>query len=489
MKQTLLITLTVFLIQISYAQKASKKDTTEYPLNDKDFAKMMIGHYGYTILGSESPATGLKVETTNPSIALSGTIYKNTSGTAIVNLDLAGGVSSGFMDIFSNNKLSGYYKGALNINWMTPKNSAKFEHPNKWLTRSQKRQILVDSTNLSHKAYTALIYSSLMDSSIFNQPSLVRLNTVYLERQKSYGNVTTILPINTLEELVRRIVYSYDSALDTTLSTDKLMLAFVKRFKDSNDTERQVKFIKAYQNRAALLKSTKDSISNQHIKTFKDLYSRITIRWVNFTPGFSNASFWIYNPTEGTLKAKRSFLPFLKVSFNEFTQNQKHKERFTYWLFGGSLRAVDKLEEFSKFNYKKSQELKISDTEKISKEETGLAYLGDKNEHGAGFDLFGELYNTRWPGYFKNFPGLYFKAQYTHAAVWRDDNRLSSEAGLIFNFTNNTKDAKNRLSVMPFAAFSNVLEQRKPDDPFSTVPLHDRFFAGIRFGVPINLGK
>jgi len=54
---------------------------------------------------------------------------------------------------------------------------------------------------------------------------------------------------------------------------------------------------------------------------------------------------------------------------------------------------------------------------------------------------------------------------------------------------NNEKDSKNVLTIVPYMNWSNLLKEFKDVGKTQEKKLADLFSVGVKFGIPVNLGR
>jgi hypothetical protein len=225
------------------------------------------------------------------------------------------------------------------------------------------------------------------------------------------------------------------------------------------------------------------AITKLELKTYKNLFTKLSIWWFTLSPNFSNTTFRLFNSIDSTLVKDHSSLYGLKLSFNNYRKSNIFKSQFLYISGGIELKKVNSLEELDKFSYKKTTEIKANKNESLSDEKTGTAYSG-KYKSGAGIDLFVEGFTMPWKQAF--IPGFYAKIQYTHSEIWINKDKIALDLGLLYNLTN-SKETKSVLSIVPYVKWSNILREKDLKDYSVVTPLHDLFSVGLRIGIPINL--
>jgi hypothetical protein len=63
------------------------------------------------------------------------------------------------------------------------------------------------------------------------------------------------------------------------------------------------------------------------------------------------------------------------------------------------------------------------------------------------------------------------------------------EIGIVWNVVSNDKDSKNVLTIVPYMGWSNLMKEYKNASKTIDKKLSEVFSAGVKFGIPVNLGK
>jgi hypothetical protein len=221
------------------------------------------------------------------------------------------------------------------------------------------------------------------------------------------------------------------------------------------------------------------------IETYKDIWTSKRIMWLNVSLTGSNASFRLYNAATNVLVDSNSFLPGVSVSINFF---KKGKEPGKYFFARAAinLKRVNSLVDLTKFDYKKETIISVSPTEQLKSEKSGTAYQGALS-HGFGIELPIEMYCAPWKEV--AVPGLYGKLQYSYGEPWINKNKASVDVGMVWNVTNSDKDSKNVLTIVPYMSWGNILKEYKDEGKSLQKKASDVFSVGVKFGIPVNLGK
>jgi hypothetical protein len=433
-------------------------------ISDGAFRKMMQDHFRFTVVGSQTPVSGLKVETANPTIALKGNLISNQSRSRILNLELQGGLNEGFMQLFSGKKTSGYFKGSLGINFLFRGNKGYYNR----LSVTEK-QMTAHAIRNNLKTLTAQMDSFAIIQVLTDNPNFHNSTTFTLQNFVDEVYNLSIQNSNQLDSLQRTSLRTipqwrqYFETLilamlakygaDTTITGDARLNDFRTKISDTNNTT-----IKT-----ANLLQDYDRLHDILIKeATKFNWNLMRIGWVNISVYGGNNRFWLYNSAKQLVVDTNSFTRGVSGSYNLFFK-YKQPHRYIFLRTGVMLQRVNNLADLSKFSYK--QETVITATP---------GTLTDKKE---GTAYQGEL------------PGVYAKPVLRHSKAWINHTQLAADIGIVWNVNSSDKDAKNILTIVPYVSWSNLLPAYKDATKTEKQAVSDRFSFNVKFGVPFNLGK
>ncbi|REA58176.1 hypothetical protein DSL64_21450 [Dyadobacter luteus] len=502
------------------------KDTM--PLTPKAFNRFLINHYNYTLLGSSTPSTGIKVETDKPSISLKGNIWSSKDREWIVNMELRAGLDNGVMQVVSGDKVNTLFKANFGINKLWGNNSAWYTSQNKYVLRALHNDAVIKYSSLKEYIDTAKVLSALIDKTLFNTPTVSKLDTLLFFKQqqeiKFINDRTSFLKkeitelessakpkecdkekINKKKSEIKQIILRLNDIEYTINNKRRIVLDALREFDipgDALSDSMLVHYVKIWTTSDTMLLEKKsfinknnkyniiadgavDSLFKYEIEAVAHMWNSKTIKWFNLSPFVSNVNFVHYQPDSVRLTDKSSFLWGVKFSGNMLIK-WKEPNRFFYWSAGLVGQRVNSLEEMTDYSYKKSVQKKITETETISDEKTGTAYEGLLST-GWGVSIPIEIFYVPWKQAY--IPGFYLNIEGRWGEKWINDKKLSLAAGIIWNVTNGDKDAKNVLTIIPYAKFSNVVKEYTDVAKQNKKALHDLFSAGVQVGIPINLGK
>ena len=502
-KSTYIVTIAVSLFSI--AQLAAQK-----PLSYYAFQKMMRNHYSFTVLGTQAPVSGFKVETNKPTITLKGNIYSGIKQSddikkkaLIINLELTGGVSNEMQQIFAGDKLNGYFKAALGFNLLFDGgNNAKYTMSNDFEKMLNRKKVVEYHEEVALQVDSMLALSALED--ILNAPVQTLDKTVEYMLVLAGKDEYTInnysdpakwrrpFPYSDLpgryKSLVIAMIKKYGADVSIA-DEDAMFIDFIAKLRaPANNTLKYSKLVSDF-GKAAKFKQDRrykyQLIDDQAIDTYKNIWTQKKITWLNVSVSGLNSSFKMYNAGTNMLSDSNSFIPALTLSYNLFT---KYAVANKYFLFriGIGVKRMNSLADLPKFDYKKETLINVSPTETLKSEKSGTAYQGEL-KHGFGFELPLETYWAPWTR--DAIPGLYGKLQYNYGETWINKNKISMDIGMIWNLTNSDKDSKSVVTIVPYVSWANLVKEYKDVQKTKQKSLSDLFSVGLKFGIPVNLGK
>lgn len=494
------------LFLFPFLTHGQEKENQEDPLSPEAYRRMMRQLYSYTILGNETPSTGFKVETTKPTITLKGVLYASPNKKHIWNLDLTAGVEDNVMQLLSGKKLNTNFKIDIGYNFLTDANTGTYVVENDGLFNLSLSKIAKNKNAILAKADSFLVLKHLLDkgnkgktltqvaalvdkasadfekSYIDEQPKALKNTKAFmLSNRPDFGAMikNTIISYGIKEEAGKDLFQEFSTRLFPVDGNGK-----ETRIADSAINEKQL--IEDY-NR--LKKYDGEKRYDEHyaleIETFKDIWVRKRIFWINTTLTGASSLFKLLDEAKPTLIDTSSFSPAISGSANWFFK-YKEPHRFWYSNIGVRLKGVNNLDDLKKFDYKKEDKIAVSPTEELKSEKTGTAYKGILDE-GFGFDIFSEHYFTPFRKGF--IPGFYGKLQYSYGDPWINNNKIALDLGVMWNVTNDDKEAKNLLSIVPYASWTNLIKEYTDATKTEKNKLTDQFLVGIKFGIPVNLQK
>lgn len=459
------------------------------PLTRGAFSRFISNHFSYTILGSPSPTTGFKVETEKPSIALKGRIAANKNATFITTLELQAGADGQIFQVFSNDKLSSQFKSTIGFNRLLTKNYANYEYfaskaENKYVTAGYRKMAIDKYNDLVKQDLRTSVMKNMLNQRFIDNPKfdtlLMLLGSEYIDSQEEIKDVVC----KVLEEM--KVAYS-NIPLDNALSN------YASLWKDSNGSrELKEEFFNKYKKEAKLQKRAVDSLHIYEMDNVSEFWTGKFIWWANASPFVSNTNFMHYQPLTQSLQDKSSVLWGAKLSLNLFW-TYKVPNRYHYLTFGFTPQRMNSLDEMTKYAYKKTVSKPVipnpdkpNEKETVAEEEPGTAYEGVYRS-GAGIEYFIEGYSVPWTNGLA--PGFYIRVNYSKTKHRLNREQLGAYLGILWNVKNSDKDSKNLLTIIPYAGWSNLLDQYTDEGKTSKKALHSLFTAGLRIGVPINIGK
>jgi hypothetical protein len=459
----------------------------EFPLTDSAFAKMMTEYFAFTIVGTNTPTTGFKVDLNKPTITLTGNIYQNKKSKFIVNLQLIGGLKNDFGQVFSQNKLNGFFKITAGANILLKDGKGIYNaddgEPCEILKQTRK-VIEANKNTLLRQADTAITLKIL-----FHEALPATFNDFIIELKKAAIPITikgddrpSLMEGDAyFVNLFRGVLIKYGGSTTDADATNYANLQ--TKLSDKIAFKELDALITDYHRLKNVPEKVTTLQSEYAVEKLKDIWVRKRIWWINVTPFFMNSGTTFFDTTNLKLIDTASLTYGGQISFNVMSKF-KASGRFLYWKFGLDLRRVDNIEELSKFEYER--QAPINPDGQIRDTKTGSAYKGQL-DYGPGGAIFTELYHTPLKRPF--LPGYYVGLQYRNGDPWINKNKLVFDFGLLWNVTNNDKDAKNLLSIIPYVSWSNLLTEYKDHERTEKRKTSDLFSVNVRFGIPVNIGK
>lgn len=487
--------LTAVLI-CAYAEQLYSQDncySNTKPLSYYAFQKMMREHYSFTVVGTQAPVSGFKVETNKPSITLKGNILSSANKHLITNLELSGGLQNDFQQLFSGNRLDGYFKASIGFNYLIASgNSAKYIMDNQFVKMMIRKKVCENREDISKKIDSMIVLKAFEDHANTVPLSLADfINYVVvlsqLDENKINGYSRTINDANYYNRLIVAMIVKYGG--DRSLNDNAMFVDFIQKLRISdnaslksgvmmNDIERASSFRNDRKHKYRL----KDDFE---IAAYKDIWTSKSISWFNLSFTGINSAFRTYDAGLNSLSDTTSFLPSMSFTYN-YLKRRKEANRYLYFRTGIVLRRVNSLSDLVKFDYEKETIISVSPGEQLKSKKSGVAYRGMLT-HGFGLEVPVEAFFAPWTN--EGLPGLYGKLQYNYGEPWINKNKISCDIGLVWNVNNADKDAKNILTIIPYMGWTNVLKEYKDISAKTQKKLSELFTVGVKFGVPVNLGK
>jgi len=471
------------------------------PLSPYAFNRFLVDSYSFAILGTQTPVSGLKVETVKPSITLSGNLHVSMSKKYIFNLELAAGAKEGLMEVFSKNKTSGQFKASVGFYILSPWRNTGF-YPEQSSKKETDDLLLRDTqlglsdslTRINKYVKIGIIHQVLSDKRYFLLPDVDNFKALYLEYKKvpkdnslivretklilavlsQYG-IKDIKLEDALKHFARRWQNAERNAFVTTAAKDA----------DSISRSQVVLFEKNYLDGQKSIKLAMDSLAMAEMNVNKHRYNRIIINWFNVNPSISNTSFQMYHENPVSLSAKNSFVPAIRFAYSIYSKTPSNSGKFWLGILSITPKRTNSLDEMEKFSYKTEQTLTAPLGSSVSSEETGTAYKGEYLV-GFGTDVSIEGYFCPWNKPF--IPGFYGKIGFAYGEPWVNRHQFPAELGLLYNLKSSVKESVNLLSIIPYVSWTN-LKKSVTYVTRENIPLHDKFSVGVKVGVPINIGK
>jgi hypothetical protein len=481
-------------------------------LSPDAFDKMMTDYFNYALVGSQTPTSGFKVETANPSIALKGNVYSTRYRAFITNLELEGGLNNGIMNLFTKNDLNAYVKGNIGLNFLLPFYKGATYDPSNTELRLTRNAFYNNKLNLLKQLDTFIVIKIITDNRLAETFTFeVLKNGVIVEnyspeyRIKNFSRIFRANPENQsvdsineeeqakdryYEKFIRDLLLGYGAKPDKDTNTAVLFKNFLAAVKDSNDTTlKYKKLLQDYDRLNDLLLKESYSLNyNQYdfeIDLTKVAWEWKRLVWINLSLSAVYNEFKLYDASKNILLDSNSLLPAISFSGNLLWKG-KEKHRFWYFKVGGAIQKTNSLLDQPKFNYKKENIISVSSGEELKSVKEGVAYQGELIEKW-GWDIGFEFYAIPWTKEFV--PGIYTKLLHRYSEAWISQKKLQFDIGTIWNVTSNDKDAKNLLSIVPYVSWSNLRAEYKDATRTEEKKLSELFSVNIKFAIPVNISK
>jgi hypothetical protein len=500
----------LFMFIGTFAQNPSPAPTenkwcfeSEKPLSPFAYRRMMRDHYNFTIMGSNTPVSGFKIETNKPTITLKGNITSpRTEKDLLVNLELTGGLQNDFMQLLSGDDVNGYFKASVGFNKMiTQGNSASYVMDDDLLKAMLRKKACMYREEVASQIDTFLVLQALQ--------TYIKPNTT-IPVLSDLATGLAIVDAKKDEYTIARYKRPFDDNL-ASIYYRNIILEVIKNYgadaKEADEDKRFQKFVKDFnENRIPAAKIAKladdykrlskfkaDSkhkyrlIDAYEIETYKEVWTSKRITWINVSFAAINSSFKLYDQAVAPEKLidSNSFLPSVNVSYNYLWKAASANQYF-YIRAGVGVRRINSLVDQQSFEYNKETVISVTPTETLKSKKSGTAYMGGLT-HGLGFEIPLEVYWAPWTQ--AAVPGLYSKWQYNYGKAWLNKNKISVDLGMVWNVLNNEKDSKSVLTIVPYANWSNILREYKDATKTEKKKLGELFSVGVKFGIPVNLGK
>ena len=465
------------------------------PISPFAFRKMMRDHYNFTILGTNAPVSGFKVETSQPSITLKGNIISPRKKELVTNLELSAGVQNGLMQIFSGDQLNGYFKASIGFNYMMMKgNSAKYILNGEYLDKITRKKVCEFRENISLAIDSALVLEAFehhytrKEKFTFND-FIQYIITRSTQSEYTIDGYKRYLPdvSSHYTNLVLGMLSKY--GIDSTLNKEDKLKSFFIQVNTNKKMNLLSEKLSDDQNRYLIFR--KDSKHKYRIKdeyeinAYKDIWSSKMISWINLSISATNSNFRTYNSLTESLLDTTSLLPSVNLSYNLFKKWMKHNQ-YLFFKVGIGIKRVNSLLDLEKFDYKKETIITINGSEQLKNEKSGTAYRGNLF-HGIGFEAPIEIYWAPWE--LPAIPGLYSKLLYSYGDTWINKNKLGFDIGIIWNVHSQQDNDKNLISIVPYMSWLSILKEYKDAGKTIDKDLSDQFLVGVKFGIPVNIGK
>lgn len=492
--------LTVLFLQgftQSFGQAADWCYLQQKPLSYFSYQKMMRDHFNYTILGTQAPVSGIKFETAKPSATIKGNIVSSKDRQLLVNLELQGGSDNDLLQLFSGNKLNGFFKASLGFNiQLSNGNNAKYVLNNAFTQMLLRKKTCEFREEIAKQVDTFLVvrgFQHMVGARDFFLENLVTWICDAAENPPyKYKNYIRVFPDNDrrsyYHKLILAIAARYSNFTLSGSDGDKYT-QFIQELAEPYSRKLFSGKIASDVTRLSIFES--DSIYKYHlmddyeIATYKDVWTSKSIAWLNISTTGANSTFTLFDTTKLALAGSHVFTPALSITIN-YLKKWTPVNKYLYARFGITFKKSNSLIDLETFDYKKQTAIVATPSSQVTSEKSGTAYKGSL-ETGIGIEVPLETFIAPWS--YNAMPGIYAKLQYSYGAAWINQNKIGLDLGLIWNINNTGSGATNVLTVIPYVSWTDLATEYKDPAKSQQKNLSDLFSAGIKVGIPINLGK
>jgi len=537
MKKVIFIVVMMMSCNFLFAQNKIK-----YPLSDTAFDYMIIEDITYTIFGENTPVSGVKVDVTKPEATISGFINFEKKTSILLGFNFKGGITDKNFSIYKGlNSFNTAYEFRPSIHFIPNFNSAKYikDNPQKLLIDARMdlndiqikklRDTLIIMTLIynHHLAkFPNLIDSSIVlpsvldtfqkqlliafikkinkiDDTSLNQENLDSLISV-VNKVKIENDSTSINKLNL--EIVNTFIKNnnvYDDRLNINRSLNEI-INVISQVNDNGGSldvsTLNIEIVNEFQ------KYKKIDINKEKIKREvnigNDIWTKKNLYWFTFSPFVRTEKLNLYysqfeNQDSSYFKQEYPFYYGVGGAFNIFSLYPKRIAH--YVKVGIDFSHSNNIKTLSSFNYETRTSFYSNGNSVTEITESGIAYNSSeiKNDFLGQFSF--EYYYLRLKSFF---PGGYFSGNLNLSNLYKLDNvigrendniKISTEAGIIFNVTNNEKE-KNLVSFSMYVRFEDITDSKRTSQLTKITETDDKYWDrnlsfGLKVGVPISLPK
>jgi len=459
------------------------------PLTPASFNKMMRNDFLFTIVGSKTPVSGFKIETSSPSVTFSGNALTNKNRTFIMNLQLTASTSNNISEIFSQQKLNGTFSGSLGFNFMIPKFQKGIYNISDDNKKIKHFVISQYALSLSKSFFETLTYTVISDTGFKNintfddfTTKIINIAQVYVDRHSACTIDGDSITATALKVLKKYLPANNDD-------NNKIFQSFQRNYFAGNLQsidllDKKLSEARGLTDVSKNVHMLPDKINDSCIAIFKDIWVRKRLMWLNITPTVSNGSLTFYDTIKKKTADTTSLQYGVQLALNLLIKYAQ-TYRYIYGKFGGDLGQANNVGDLKKISYLNSNTLTSTSTSALTSQKTGTAYKGQL-ANSFSWDVFFEFYMAviKSPAA----PGLYLRPVFSHVDQRLNKNRLSGDLGLIWNLASSDK-TKNLVSIVPYVSWANFLNDYTDQTKTTKNSLADLFSIGVKFGIPINLGN
>lgn len=464
------------------------------------FDRMVTQGVTYAITGENVPTSGVKVDVTKATSTLSGFI-DNDYGPDIL-VDIGVGVTEGAAALFdSRENLHSDFSATVGFVF-TPKKSKARMYPvaaNIIRTSRQKYKTHLYTNKTDSLLVVLLILNGhklkLDDGSVFNPESY--LNEQLAENKKAKEAVQYIRSVMQQEKRISANGFTPEDTIALSATQKQLLRELTKRYFSTDiNTKVLLNLYTALPNvrgRSDLMLSDlistmnsiisgRDQNINYQIKLADKYWTVKSLKWYTVLPFVRRQGLSLHELNALDRQDTSSFTFGLGARFNQIIH---WKKGVFYWKIGADAFRANNLTDFTKVKFLQQDSITSNGGKYLYSEKEGSSYTGAVLDHDFGFGISVEayLFYSR-----KNFiPGLYFKSDFIHSNVLKNNKTASIEFGFPFNI-NSPDKSKSVVSIVPYMRFPYLY--KPADDPEITDEIEsDDYQIGLRIGLPVSIAS
>jgi hypothetical protein len=500
MKFPLLLSAGILSVTTCFAQTQADSNVIPAPA----FNRMIVQDITYTIVGENTPTSGLKIDVSKPEATASGTFVpkKDWIPWDFFGVEFKGGVSDRNFNFFKGSFSS--FNTAFELNtsfhFIPYWNSTKYGSDKEDIFR---KKIIIAQNELVKRSTASLIDTFYVVTRLINR----HLYTVKGEEESLPEEVAaeTITHKKIAIHLIRKLRDNDSLAISDSLSLSEIL----NYLPPANDTHGSID-IDTYNNEAELLyikykalyEGYESASYNKMIANASQFWTKKSYYWITASPFIKTEK---VNEYYSQYEGKDS--SYFKSDYHVYYGGSVYING--YWILpkrtahllrvGFSASFSNNIASLSTFNYEKTTSFFNYDSTVTEKTESGTAYNHSQIKTGFLKQLSVEYYLL--PLQSKT-PGFYLSTSLTHSSLYklpdyigRENDKLkwSLEGGPLFNIKDKEKD-KPLLSLLIYFRHEDLTDKRRTDAKTNIRETWEKFnnrnlSFGIKVGIPITLPK